>query len=218
MSSHPTQNPTHAQTSRHRAAERLTMMPTAPLPDPIGETIETIIALRTKAEQNVSPHQRWVERLSEYFGRPSFLYLTIIVIALWLLPSALPPSWGIPQFDPPPYEGLDKTISIVSLLMTAAVLIRQSRQELLAEQRTQLNLQLDILTEQKIAKLIALIEELRRDLPNVHDRYDPQAEAMQQAVDPQMVLETLEETLSEQLTQLQAQTEPENNSETAELL
>lgn len=198
-----------AQPFGHRATDRLTTMPFAPLPDPIGETIETIIALRNKAEQNVSPHQRWVERLSELFGRPSFLYLTVIVIALWLIPNALPPSWGIPQFDPPPYEGLDKTLGIVSLLMTAAVLIRQSRQELLAEQRTQLNLQLDILTEQKIAKLIALIEELRRDLPNVHDRYDPEAEVMQQAVDPQMVLDTLEDTLSEQLTQLQHQVYPE---------
>lgn len=179
------------------------LVPTAPLPDPIGSTIETIIALRAKAEQNVSPHQRWVEAMTEFFGRPIFLYCTILAIILWLVPNALPADWGIPQFDPPPYEGLDKTLGIVSLVMTAAVLVRQSRQEMLAEQRAQLNLQLDLLTEQKIAKLIALLEELRRDLPNVEDRHDPEAEAMQTAVDPHTVLETLEETLSEELNQLQ---------------
>jgi uncharacterized membrane protein len=182
----------------------------APLPDPIGETIETIIALKTKAEQNISPHQRWVEIVTSTFGRPSFLYFLIIAIAFWLLPNIfiIP---GIPQFDPPPFEGLDKTIGILSLLMTAGVLVRQSRQEYLAEQRSQLSLQLHLLTEQKVAKLIALIEELRRDLPNVVNRYDAQAEAMQEAVDPQTVLETLEENLNEELVRLQDQnTETDN--------
>jgi uncharacterized membrane protein len=187
------------------AQDRSTVVPMAPLPDPIGDTIETIIALRAKAEQNVSPQQRRVETITEFFGRPSFLYGTIVVIILWLVSNTLPINWSFLHFDPPPYEGLDKTLGIVSLLMTAAVLVRQSRQELLAEQRAQLNLQLDLLTEQKIAKLISLIEELRRDLPDVHDRHDPEAEAMQTAVNPHTVLETLEETLNEELVQLQKQ-------------
>jgi uncharacterized membrane protein len=176
----------------------------APLPDPIGETIETIIALRAKAEQNISPHQRWVEIVTASFGRPIFLYFLIIGIAFWLLPNifVIP---GIPQFDPPPFEGLDKTIGILSLLMTAGVLVRQSRQEYLAEQRSQLSLQLHLLTEQKVAKLIALIEELRHDLPNVHHRSDLEAEAMQEAVDPQTVLELLEENLNQELVRLQDQ-------------
>jgi uncharacterized membrane protein len=177
----------------------------APLPDPIGETIETIIALRSKSEQNISPHQRWMEIVTESFGRPAFLYCLVIAITFWLLPNifVIP---GIPQFDLPPFEGLDKTIAILSLLMTAGVLVRQSRQEYLAEQRSQLSLQIHLLTEQKVAKLIALIEELRRDSPNIQNRYDPEAEVMQEAVDPQTVIETLEENLHEELLNLQDQT------------
>jgi uncharacterized membrane protein len=175
-----------------------------PLPDPIGETIQTIIALRAKAEQNISPHQRWVEMVTASFGRPIFLYCLVIAIMFWLLPNIfiIP---GIPQFDPPPFEGLDKTIAILSLLMTAGVLVRQSRQEYLAEQRSQLSLQIHLLTEQKVAKLIALMEELRHDLPGVEHRYDLEAAAMQQAVDPQTVLEILEENLNEELMRLKDQ-------------
>jgi len=84
-------------------------------------------------------------------------------------------------------------------------LIQQGRQEKLAEQRTQLSLQLSLLSEQKIAKLIALVEELRRDLPSVQDRIDPEAEVMQQATDPQQVLEVLEEVLIEELLEIQNQ-------------
>jgi uncharacterized membrane protein len=179
----------------------------APLPDPLGETIDSIIALQTKAEQNVSFHQRWVERVTLSFGRPLFLYGLLLGLLGWILPNVVPVEWGWPRFDPPPFEGLDKTIGILSLLMTAGVLVRQSRQESLAEQRAQLSLQVHLLTEQKVAKLIALVEELRRDLPNVVDRFDPQAEVMQQAVDPQTVLEALEETLTEELERLQNQTD-----------
>jgi uncharacterized membrane protein len=79
------------------------------------------------------------------------------------------------------------------------VLVRQTRQENFAEQRSQLMLQLNLLSEQKIAKMIALLEELRADLPDVADRHDPEAEMMQEAADPIAVLAALQETLGEEL-------------------
>jgi hypothetical protein len=45
---------------------------------------------------------------------------------------------------------------------------------------------------EKIAKLISLVQELRTDLPNVHNRDDSEAEVMKQATDLQAVLEVLE--------------------------
>jgi len=49
------------------------------------------------------------------------------------------------------------------------------------------------LTEQKAAKLIDLLEELRRDLPNVRNRHDPEAAALQQSMNPDLVLAALDE-------------------------
>jgi uncharacterized membrane protein len=54
-------------------------------------------------------------------------------------------------------------------------------------------LQLNLITEQKIAKLISLVEELRTDLPNVKNRADLEAEIMQHSVDPQAILEVLQQ-------------------------
>ena len=115
----------------------------------------------------------------------------------------MPRQWGIARFDPPPFNKLGLLVSTSALLMTTGVLIRQSRQEKLAEQRAQLTLQLSLLSEQKIAKLIGLVEELRRDLPNVHDRHDPEAEVMQEAADPHTVLTALEQNLEAELAQMQ---------------
>jgi uncharacterized membrane protein len=145
-----------------------------------------------------------LETATTFFGRPAFLYISLLVVALWILPNVLP-HLGVPQFDPPPFDLLQLSLGIISLPMTIAVLIKQDRQEKLAEQRAQLSLQLDLLSEQKIAKLIALIEELRRDLPDVENRYDPEAEVMMEAADPQMVMDTLEKSLAEELAELQKQ-------------
>ena len=180
------------------------VVPTAPLPDPIGQNIETIIALHTRAEKGVARHQRIVESITAFFGRPAFLYSIILIVVLWILPNVLPQHF-IPRFDPPPFEGLEQTIGIGSLLMTTGVLIRQNRQEKMAEQRAQLSLQLNLLSEQKIAKLIALLEELRYDLPMVRNRHDPEVEVMKQAADPHAVMDALEKTLADELEHLQQQ-------------
>lgn len=179
-------------------------IPIAPLPDPISQNIEAIVALHTSAERNVPQHQRIVETATTFLGRPAFLYISSVVVALWMLPNVVP-DLGLPQFDPPPFDLLQLSLGIISLPMTIAVLIKQDRQEKLAEQRAQLGLQLNLLSEQKIAKMISLIEELRRDLPEVKNRYDPEAEVMKQAADPQMVMDTLEKSLAEELAELQKQ-------------
>jgi uncharacterized membrane protein len=80
-------------------------------------------------------------------------------------------------------------------LISTGVLIYQTRQEELSEERSHLMLQLNLLTEQKIAKLISLVEELRVDLPDVIDRDDLEAEIMKQATDPEAILGALQQNL-----------------------
>lgn len=182
-----------------------TSIPIVPLPHHIGQNIETIVALQTRAERDVPRHQRVVEAATTFFSRPAFLYSSLVVVAFWMLPNVLHQSLGLPQFDPPPFDLLQLALSIISLPMTIAVLIKQDRQEKLAEQRAQLSLQLNLLSEQKIAKLIALVEDLRCDLPNVKNRYDPEADEMKQAADPHVVMTALEKTLTKELAELQKQ-------------
>jgi uncharacterized membrane protein len=79
--------------------------------------------------------------------------------------------------------------------MTTMILTTQNRQNREAEKRAHLELQVSLLTEQRTAKIVALLEELRRDLPSVKDRPDPVAEAMQETVAPAAVISALEQSL-----------------------
>ena len=56
-----------------------------------------------------------------------------------------------------------------------------------------LELQVNLLTEQKTTKIIRLLEELRHDLPMVKDRHDPEAAALQKPMDADGVLAALEQ-------------------------
>jgi uncharacterized membrane protein len=86
-------------------------------------------------------------------------------------------------------------VGLYGAIVMTMVLTTQNRQQRLAEQRAYLDLQVNLIAEQKAAKLIALLEELRRDMPTVRNRRDSEAEDMAQAVDAGEVLSDLEETL-----------------------
>jgi uncharacterized membrane protein len=67
------------------------------------------------------------------------------------------------------------------------ILITQRREDELAGHRDQLTLQLGILSEQKSAKIIELLEELRRDAPDLRNRLDPEATAMSTPADHEVL-------------------------------
>jgi uncharacterized membrane protein len=169
------------------------------LPEHVSHHVETIAALHAQAESQVSLYQRTVEVVAGFLGRPLFLYITQAVVVLWVVVNLLLRARGARLYDAPPFYWLQGLVGLGALLLTIVVLITQNRQGKLAERRAQLDLQVSLSADQKIAKLIALVEELRRDLPSVKDRVDPEAEAMSEAADPHAVLEALEEKLEEAL-------------------
>ena len=115
------------------------------------------------------------------------------LVALWMLTNIVLRQFGIPEFDPAPYFWLQGVVGLGALLTATVVLSKQERFAKLAEQREHLDLKVTLLTEQKVAKLIDLLEELRRDLPNVKDRHDPDAVALQHSMNPSEVLAALDE-------------------------
>ena len=97
------------------------------------------------------------------------------------------------EFDPAPYFWLQGLIGLGALLTATAVLSKQNRLAKLEEKRAHLDLKVTLLTEQKAAKMIELLEELRRDMPNVKDRHDSDAAVLKHSMNPDLVLAALDE-------------------------
>jgi uncharacterized membrane protein len=154
-----------------------------------GET-QTIVELYARAERAAGRPQRAIERFTHTVGRPLTLFAVLAFVGSWIGFNSLQRS-----FDPPPFFWLQGIVGLFALLVATMVLITQNRQGKHEQQRDLLDLHVNLLVEQKVAKLIALVEELRRDLPSVTDRPDPEAEAMARSVDPHAAAETLESGL-----------------------
>ncbi len=163
------------------------------VPASINENIEAIGDYYKREEQRTTRAQRVLERVAEAIGRPVFLSLILLFVAAWMLGNVLAPRLGMPAFDPPPFQALQGVVSLSALLITTILLIGQNRLAKLEQRRGDLELQVNILTEQKTTTLIRLIEELRRDLPMVPDRHDADAATLQVPTDANQILSALED-------------------------
>ena len=161
--------------------------------DQISQNIEAVLDFYAREEQKVGQWQRMLERISLFIGQPFFPGFVLLFVALWILANTVLRLFGQSAFDPPPYAWLQGIIGLSALLTATIVLGKQNRLSRLEEHRAHLDLTVTLLTEQKAAKLIDLLEELRRDLPNVKNRHDPEAAALQQSMNPDLVLAALDE-------------------------
>jgi uncharacterized membrane protein len=161
--------------------------------DQITQNIAAVLEFYSREEEKISRSQRIVERISAFVGQPVFLGVIVLSVTAWALANEAMTKLGVAPFDPAPYFWLQGIVGLGALLTATAVLVKQNRLARLAQQRAHLDLKVALLTEQKAAKMIDLLEELRRDLPNVRDRHDSGAAALQQSMDPDLVLAALDE-------------------------
>ncbi len=141
--------------------------------------------------------ERYVARLISALGRPVFVACVLAFVVLWAALNLGARTLHLEPFDPPPFYWLQGIVSLTALCVTILVLSTQRRLDRVAEERAQLTLQVAIVGDQKIAKVIALLEELRSDHPEIVDRHDPQAEAMAEPTNPQTVLDALRDSASD---------------------
>jgi uncharacterized membrane protein len=80
-----------------------------------------------------------------------------------------------------------------ALVISALILTTQRREDRLAGHRLQLLLELAIVSDRKVAKVIALIEEVRRDNPAILDRVDGIADTMSEPSDAHLVLQAIKD-------------------------
>ena len=158
------------------------------LPAHIEETIQSIARMHAERRDGATPFRRALSRATAIIADPAFIAGLIAIVALWIVANLLLIALGREPFDPPPFFWLTGAASIVSLFMVSAIVAEQRREDQIALQRELLSMQLAILNEQKTAKVIALLEEFRRDSPQIHNRVDRQAEELARATDPQTVL------------------------------
>lgn len=157
----------------------------------IDHSVQAIARLRAEHDRQATSLQRIVGGLTGRAGSPGFVVLLTLILVSWIGLNCLLLLFGRKPIDEPPFLWMQGAVSLAALYMTVLILATQRRENELASHHEHLTLELAILSEQKTAKVISLLEELRQDHPDIQDRIDHEAAAMAEPADPQSVLETI---------------------------
>jgi uncharacterized membrane protein len=184
-----------------------------PLADHLARNVNVVTEMHLEAERGIGAHQRAVERATAILARPASLYVIIAFVALWLFAMAIPKALGLGPFEAWPFDVLVGVIGLAALLVATMVLITQNGQAQASERHARLDLQLNLLTEQKVTKVLELLEELRRDLPNVRNREDASVELLVQPTATEDLIAALAEQMPQAVREAIAEERAEERAE-----
>ena len=163
------------------------------LSSPAKENLEILSQFQEREDARISGLQLAIERISGVLGSPAFFALALVFIVAWMGVNAWGAHQGWPHIDPAPFFWLQGLVSCVALLLTVAVLIRQNRMSQVAEHRAHLDLQINLLTEQKVTKVLQIIDELRRDLTALRGAPDAEVTEMTKPADAHALMHAIKE-------------------------
>jgi uncharacterized membrane protein len=123
------------------------------------ENLDTLTSFFEREDADVSSVQLSIERVSSFFGSPAYFGFAIAFIGVWIVANGVCASLGWKHVDAPPFFWLQGIVSANALLLTIAVLIRQNRMSLQAGHRAHLDLQVNLLTEQKVTKILQVLQQ-----------------------------------------------------------
>jgi uncharacterized membrane protein len=169
----------------------------ANLPSSAKENLDVLSQFKDREEAQISGLQLAIERVSRFFGSPAFFAFAVAFIAMWIAVNLWGMKHGWRHVDSPPFFWLQGMVSCNALLLTVAVLIRQNRMAQVAEHRAHLDLQINLLTEQKVTKLLQIMDAPRRDLAALHGRPEDDVSEMTKPADTHALMHAIKEKQSD---------------------
>lgn len=154
----------------------------------LERNIRELIKLRQQEEKDKTFDEHIADKITSFTGSMSFVYLHIIVIALWVIYNL--GLLGIKPVDPS-FTGLMILASVEAIFLATFVLIRQNRMNILADKRANLDLQVSLLAEHEITHLITLVKAIAAKL-DINEAHNPEIDELTRHVTPEQVLDTID--------------------------
>lgn len=123
---------------------------------------QIIRSFKAKALKRRSLSVKIADTLTSYFGSLGFLLINLVIFTAWILINngKIP---GVPVFDPYPYVLLITTVSLEAIILATIVLISQNRESQISTLRDELQLQVELIAEREITKILKLLNELLKE-------------------------------------------------------
>lgn len=165
-------------------------------PPPAGSltpVLERNIVTLQRRQQQEAAQAGWEERLADgitrFTGSMAFVYFHLAAFAFWIVANL---GWipGIPTWDSS-FVVLAMVASVEAIFLSTFVLISQNRMAAAADKRADLDLQVSLLAEHEVTRLIAMVEAISKQL-GVKTDVDAELGELKQDIAPDAVLEEIE--------------------------
>lgn len=149
-----------------------------PLPS-AQQNIETIARLEQQFLEDRSTIDRIGDAIGAFVGTMAFVIIHVAWFSFWFLANSgkLP---GLPPFDPYPFILLSMAVSVEGVLLTTFVLMKQNRMAKRADLRNQLNLQVDLLSEKEVTKILQMLRAMADHMGLQHEADEPEVQELSQ--------------------------------------
>jgi uncharacterized membrane protein len=169
--------------------------PTYPPPPPHGlspvleRNIRALQLRRQREEKEASAEERIAEAITRFTGSMRFVYLHLALFGFWIVVNL---GWvpGVPAWDRS-FVVLAMVASVEAIFLSTFVLISQNRMAAAADKRADLDLQISLLAEHEVTRLVMLVSGIAERM-GVKTDADADLQEITQDVAPEAVLDQLE--------------------------
>lgn len=143
---------------------------------------ETALAKRSRAD-------RMASFIANFCGSLPFVWLHAAAFSLWLGFNSWP---GIDHVDPYPFTLLTLIVSLEAIFLSSFILISQNYELRISDRRNQLDLQINLLTEQENTKMLQLLERIAKKV-GVDTGNDRDIHMLKEATDPEKLIAQIDQ-------------------------
>jgi uncharacterized membrane protein len=156
----------------------------------LRRNIDALRRRREEDEARASGQERVARAVTRFSGSMRFVYVHLALYGGWIVANL---GWIAPlrPWDPS-FVILAMIASVEAIFLSTFILITQNRMAAAADRRAELDVQISLLAEAEITKLVELVSEIaaRMDVPAAHQE---DVQEMKQLVQPEAVLDAIEE-------------------------
>ena len=154
----------------------------------VERNIDALLKRRKNEEKNKTFEEKIADKVTKFTGSMFFVYLHLILFGVWVV-------WNLNLIGLKPFDEtfvvLAMFASVEAIFLSTFVLISQNRMNVQADKRSELDLQVSLLAEHEITKLIVLVTALCKKM-GIEDAYDEEINELSKDVQPEKVMDTID--------------------------
>ena len=154
----------------------------------VARNTRALLARRRMEDRAMPLEERLADAITRFSGSMRFVYLHLALFGLWITINL---GWlPLPRFDPS-FVILAMVASVEAIFLSTFVPISQNRMAALADKRAELDLQVSLLAEHELTRLVSLVKAIA-DHHGIDAARDAELEEIMQDIAPETVLDQIE--------------------------